>query len=99
MISKPVIIDPSWPLGPSVNLGVSSDRYLDTDFVLTYPSIDNITDQVLRLGKGFKIFKCNISGDFSSCTNRSKGSGSLRTQLEGVLYRFFCCHLGSNTVQ
>ena len=59
-----VIIDLSWPLGTSVNSGVSSDKYLGTDFVLTYPSIDNITDQVLHLGRGCKIFKVDISRAF-----------------------------------
>ena len=59
-----VIIDLSWPLGNSVNSGVTSDKYLDTDFVLTYPPIDNITDQVLHLGRGCKIFKVDISRAF-----------------------------------
>ena len=54
--SRRVIIDLSWPLGSSVNSGVSSDKYLNTDFVLTYSSIGNITDQVLQLGRGCKIF-------------------------------------------
>ena len=39
-----VIIDLSWPKGQSVNSGVASDQYLDVEFVLTYLSIDNITD-------------------------------------------------------
>ena len=51
-----VIIDLSWPVGESVNAGVPTDKYLGTEFVLTYPSIDNITQEVLRLGKGCKIF-------------------------------------------
>ena len=59
-----VIIDLSWPKGQSVNSGVHSDRYLDVDFVLTYPSIDNITEEVLKLGKGCKIFKVDISRAF-----------------------------------
>ena len=59
-----VIIDLSWLLGNSVNSGVTPDKYLDTDFVLTYPSIDNITDQVLHLGRGCKIFKVDISRAF-----------------------------------
>ena len=59
-----IIIDLSWPLGTSVNSGVFSDRYLNTEFVLTYPSIDNITDQVLHLGRGCKIFKVDISRAF-----------------------------------
>ena len=59
-----VIIDLSWPLGQSVNSGVDSDKYLDIEFVLTYPSIDNITDEVIQLGKGCKIFKIDISRAF-----------------------------------
>ena len=37
-----VIIDLSWPLGESVNAGVPADKYLGMEFVLTYPSVDNI---------------------------------------------------------
>ena len=44
--NRRVIIDLSWPKGQSVNSGVDSDRYLDVDFVLTYHSIDNITDKM-----------------------------------------------------
>ena len=61
---RKVIIDLSWPKGQSVNSGVDSDKYLDTEFVLTYPSIDNITDEVLKLSKGCQIFKIDISRVF-----------------------------------
>ena len=37
---------------------------MDVDFVLTYPSIDNIIEEVLKLGKGFQIFKVDISRAF-----------------------------------
>ena len=59
-----VIIDFSWPKGQSVNSGANLDKYLGTESVLTYPSIHNITDQVLQLGRGGKIFKVDISGAF-----------------------------------
>ena len=59
-----VIIDLSWTKGQSVNSGGELDRYLGTEFVLTYPSIDNITNQVLQLGKGCQIFKVDISRAF-----------------------------------
>ena len=62
--NRRVIIDLSWPQGNSVNAGVSSDKYLGTEFVLTYPSVDNITQEVLRLGRGCKIFKVDISRAF-----------------------------------
>ena len=63
-VNRRVIIDLSWPLGHSVNSGVGSDCYLGTEFVLTYPSIDNITNEVLKLGKGCEIFKIDINRVF-----------------------------------
>ena len=62
--NRRVIIDLSWPQGNSVNAGVPSDKYLGTEFVLTYPSVDNITQEVLRLGRGCKIFKVDIRRAF-----------------------------------
>ena len=62
--NRRVITDLSWPLGQSVNSGVGSDSYLGTDFVLTYPSVDNITEEVHKLGKGCQIFKVDISRAF-----------------------------------
>ena len=56
-----VIIDLSWPISQSVNSGVAPDTYLDTEFVLTYPSIDNIIDEALKLDKVCQIFKIDIS--------------------------------------
>ena len=64
LVNRRVIIDLSWPIGNSVNSGVSADKYLDIEFILTYPSIDNITDQVLKLGKSCEIFKVDISRAF-----------------------------------
>ena len=34
------------------------------DFVLAYPSIDNVTDEVLKPGRGCQIFKVDISRAF-----------------------------------
>ena len=61
---RQVIMDLSWPKGQSVNSGAELDKYLGTQFVLTYPSVDNITDQVLQLGRGCHIFKVDISRAF-----------------------------------
>ena len=54
-VHRRVIIDLSWPLDESVNAGVPADKYLGTEFVLIYPSVDNITQEVLWLGEGCKI--------------------------------------------
>ena len=38
--------------------------YLGTGFVLPYLSVDNITDEDLKFGKGCQIFKVDISRAF-----------------------------------
>ena len=58
---RQVIIDLRWPKCQSVNSVADLDKYLDTEFVLTYPSIDNITNQVLQPSRGCKIFKVDTS--------------------------------------
>ena len=62
--NRRVIIDLSWPIGESVNAGVTPDKYLGVDFILSYPSVDNIVAKVLKLGKGCQIFKVDISRAF-----------------------------------
>ena len=52
-----VIVDLSFPQGLSVNAEIKNDAYLDTPFLLTLPSIDNITSKVRSLGKGSLLFK------------------------------------------
>ena len=63
-LNRRVIIYLSWPIGESVNAGVTSDKYLGVDFVLSYPSVDNMINKVLKLGKGCEIFKVDISRAF-----------------------------------
>ena len=50
--NRRVIVDLSWPLGYSVNGGIDKNSYLGTDFSLHLPTIDHITDQLKKLGKG-----------------------------------------------
>ena len=59
-----VIIDLSFPKGQSVNQGVSSDQYLNTSFILSLPTIDNITQKIRKYGKGSLIYKIDISHAF-----------------------------------
>ena len=37
-LNRRVIIDLSWPIGESVNAGVTPEKYLGVDFILSYPS-------------------------------------------------------------
>ena len=40
--TRRTIVDLSWPKGQSVNAGVQKDKYLGSDFVFNYPSVDDI---------------------------------------------------------
>ena len=59
-----VIIDLSWPKDASVNLGIDKDSYLATNFDLTFPTMDHITDTVKNVGPGAHLFKTDISRAF-----------------------------------
>ena len=41
-----VIVDLSWPKGKAINDGISGQTYSGTEFILTYPTIDDVTAQV-----------------------------------------------------
>ena len=62
--NRRVIIDLSYPPNHSVNACVQKDQYLGTDFVLTLPTIDNITDEIKKLGRQSLIYKVDISRAF-----------------------------------
>ena len=59
-----VIMDLSFPQGGAVNTNISKDSYLGTDFILTLPSIDHITNKIKQLGKGSLIYKVDMSRAF-----------------------------------
>ena len=62
--SSRVIVDLSYLHGASVNARVDPDMYLGSEFLLTLPFIDYITNKVLQLGKGSLIYKIDISRAF-----------------------------------
>ena len=59
-----VIIVLSFPHGQAVNSNISKSQYLGTEFVLTLPSIDIITNKVKQFGKGSLLYKIDISRAF-----------------------------------
>ena len=61
---KRTIMDLSWPKGLSLNNGVTKEMYLDTPYTLHYPSIDNITASLSKLGPAAQLFKIDISRVF-----------------------------------
>ena len=59
-----VIMDLSFPHGLGVNSEINKDSYLGTDFILTLPSIDHITNKVKKFGRGCLLYKIDISRAF-----------------------------------
>ena len=59
-----VIIDLSWPKGASVNHGVDKNSYMGTDFILTFPTVDHITEKLKQVGPFARLYKIDISRAF-----------------------------------
>ena len=55
-----VIVDLSWPSGHSVNDGIPSDSYLGAPLSLRYPTIEDIVDAVVTLGRGCYLYKRDL---------------------------------------
>ena len=62
--ARHVIMDLSWSKGYSVNDGVDKDGHLDSNFSLTFPTVDHLTDELVKIGRGAHIFKVDISRAF-----------------------------------
>ena len=62
--NRRTIVDLSWPLGFSVNHGVSKNKYLGSYYHLSYPSVDHIVNNLKRLGPGALTYKVDISRAF-----------------------------------
>ena len=56
-----LIIDLSWPIGASVNSGIDKDTYLGSPFALAFPTVDVITGEVKRIGRGAPLYKMDVS--------------------------------------
>ena len=59
--SRRVIVDLSWPIGESVNSGINKNTYLRSQFDLTFPLVDHITEEAKHLGMGTLQYKVDVS--------------------------------------
>ena len=59
-----VIVDLSWPVGESVNAGIDKNMYLGSQFDLNFPSVDHITEEAKRIGRGALLYKVDVSRAF-----------------------------------
>ena len=55
-----VIVDLSWPVGASVNDGISKDIYLNENTDLHYTSVEEVCQMVRKIGPGALIYKRDL---------------------------------------
>ena len=58
------ILDLSWPKGESVNARVEKNGYMGGEFKLMFPTVDDLTQELVKIGKGEHIFKVDVSRAF-----------------------------------
>ena len=83
--TRRTIVDLSWPKGQSVNAGVQKDKYLGSDFVLNYPSVDDIVKRVIELGPGSLLCKVDISRAFRQFIKSLKINRPLNVKNTSIL--------------
>ena len=59
-VERRIILDLSWPLNTSVNVGVDNSLHEGVEFSLTYPTVDHIASLIARKGPGCLIYKCDL---------------------------------------
>ena len=59
-----VVIDLSWPRDQSVNAGIDKNSYLNSEFILQFPTVDHIISQLKKVGRDCHLFKIDVSRAF-----------------------------------
>ena len=62
--NRRIIIDLSWLLKNSINYFTPSNIYMDAFYKLQYPTVDNITDTLKKLGPTVVLYKIDLSRAF-----------------------------------
>ena len=59
-----VTIDLEWPRDQSVNTGIDKNPYLNSEFILQFPTVDHIVNELKKVGRGSHLFKIDVSHAF-----------------------------------
>ena len=86
-----VIMDCSWPIGASLNDGMSKDKYLSQDIQLKYPTIDSLARRVFELKsknpeKSIFFFKEDLDRAFRQLRGDPKSAPLLGYKWRGRFY-------------
>ena len=88
-----VIVILSWPKGESVNLSINKNIYFGSQFDLTFPSVDHITEEAKCLGRGALLYKVDVSSAFCHVKVNPGDYDLLGLQRDGT-YVDMCLPLG-----
>ena len=62
--NRRVIVDLSWPHEASVNTFTPENVYFHSAYRLQYPTVDDLTDRLIRLGPGAHMYKVDLARAF-----------------------------------
>ena len=65
--SRRVILDLSYPRVHSVNSHVNGNKFEDSAFVLKFPNIDHIAEDIIRCMDDCVLFKVDVSSEWILC--------------------------------
>ena len=60
-LKRRLVVDLSYPRGNSINDGIPKDTYLGIHDKMVLPSVDELVERIVTLGRNCKIFKVDLS--------------------------------------
>ena len=92
--NRRIIIDLSWPIENSINYFTPSNIYLDTVYKLQYPTVDNITETLRKLGEDAVLYKIDLSRAFRQLHIDPSDFNLLCLKWRGLYYSDQYCPFG-----
>ena len=92
--NRRIIIDLSWPENASINHFTTANMYLDTVFKLRYPTVDNITEELLRMGGTPHLYKIDLSRAFRQLRIDPRDFNLLTLKWDGAYFADTFCPFG-----
>ena len=84
--SRRVILDLSYPHGQSVNSHVDKSKFDESAFVLKFPNIDHITEDIVNCTEECALFKIDVARAFRNLRVNPCDSLKLGIQWKGQYY-------------
>ena len=92
--TRRIIVDLSWPIENSINFFTPTNIYLDTVYKLQYPTVDNITETLRKLGEDAVLYKIDLSRAFRQLCIDPSDFNLLCLKWRGLYYSDQYCPFG-----